>query len=266
MFTLSISDPAKWWDPGTVLSDDPGYTIIDFDGLSLPDVKINTSAYAGFDGSVFDSAYVSSRTLTLTMVINPPIADNRNRLYQLFETKKPLNLHFNGVRGDTWANIEVYVQSIQVGLFDQRQTAQIVMQCPEPRIEGRGQTVMFDNRRADFTYAGDLSTGAVYQITARGADVVNPLLANSATMQGNMSFDITIPDGQTLKINTNRGDKSVVLEDPDADTETNALSSLTPGSSWIQLVPGNNWLFFQADAGQDTAIVTVGYATYYAGV
>ena len=71
-------------------------------------------------------------------------------------------------------------------------------------------------------------------------------------------------EGDTIRINTIRGEKSVVLIRDGA--EINLINKVMQGSTWIQLIPGNNEISYECDAGSANVIVTVTATKCFEGV
>ena len=126
------------------LTHNSAYVIESIDGIDPPDAIINTTRNANADGSVFNSAYIDNRTITITLAINGPAEPNRIALYQYFKSKYPVRLYYqNGARN-------VYVQNITIGFFEKKQIAQIVVVCPNPLFNGVNDSV------TDFSHVEDL--------------------------------------------------------------------------------------------------------------
>ena len=79
MYSLSVENT---YGDILELTNNPAYCITNVDGIDPPDATINTARNAGADGSVFNSAYMNNRTITITMAINGPAEANRIELYR----------------------------------------------------------------------------------------------------------------------------------------------------------------------------------------
>ena len=51
------------------LTHNPCYDITEIDGLYPPEAVINSTKTAGMDGAVFNSAYMNSSTITITLMV-----------------------------------------------------------------------------------------------------------------------------------------------------------------------------------------------------
>ena len=183
------------------LTGNPAYVITNIDGFDPPEATINTSKNAGADGSLFNSAYANERQITITMVINAPAEQNRINLYKWFKTKFPVKLIYETESRNLY--IEGYVQSIQIGYFEKKQTAQIVVLCPKPYLNGsETNEQIFSNVDPLFEFPfsisaegipfsevllyveksilnhGDILTGVVIKITALGDSLTRGVVLN----------------------------------------------------------------------------------------
>lgn len=116
------------------LTHNPAYAITEITGIDPPDAVINTTHNAGADGSEFNSAYVNNRQITITLVVNAPAEINRINLYKYFKSKFPVTLYYTNSSREVYIN--GYVQNIDIGYFNKKQTIQIVIMCPKPYFNG----------------------------------------------------------------------------------------------------------------------------------
>lgn len=136
MFSLTVQNK---YGEQLELTHNAAYAITEIDGIDPPDAVINTTKNAGADGSVFNSAYVNDRQITITLVVNAPAEVNRLNLYRYFKTKFPVRLYYSNKSRNVY--IDGYVQNITVGYFEQKQTVQIVIFCPRPQFNGVNESV-----------------------------------------------------------------------------------------------------------------------------
>ena len=122
------------------LTHNNAYVIESIDGIDPPDAVINTTRNANSDGSVFNSAYVDNRTITITLAINGPAEANRIQLYRYFKNKYPVTLYYKNSTRDVY--IDGYCKSIQIEFFEKKQIAQITIICPEPYFNGATDSVV----------------------------------------------------------------------------------------------------------------------------
>lgn len=248
------------------LTNNPRYVITDIDGLYPPEGVINTTQVANMDGSVFNSSRINDRVITITMAINGPAEANRLLLYRYFKTKYPVRLYYeNGVR-DVY--IDGYVSKFSVEYFEKKQTAQIEISCPMTLFRAVKESVTeFANIENMFVFpfaieavgrpfsevalgeqktiinGGDVETGVVIHLNALGT-VLNPKIYNADTGD-RMTLSIEMRAGDEITINTRKKEKSITLLRD--GVQTNIVGKLDAGSTWFNLIPGDNIFTYEAD-------------------
>ena len=281
MYTLIVQN--KYGDQ-LELTHNPAYTVYNIEGLDPPDAQINTTHNAGYDGSVFNSAYEKDRTITITMTIESPAEANRIALYRYLKTKFPVRLFYKNGTRDVY--IDGFVQSMQIGFFQRKQVIQITIFCPKPNFSGAVSVVQeFYSVEALFEFpfeieepipfseivtgmeksiinAGDLETGVTITIDAVGT-VKNPKIYN---VDDNtfMILSFTMQDGDTITIDTRQGEKSITLRRGGSDI--NLIGHMQRNSTWFQLQPGDNVFTTAADAGAENMMVTFTVVDQFQGV
>lgn len=248
------------------LTNNPRYVITDIDGLYPPEGVINTTQVANMDGSVFNSSCINDRVITITMAINGPAEANRLLLYRYFKTKYPVRLYYeNGVR-DVY--IDGYVSKFSVEYFKKKQTAQIEISCPVTLFRAVKESVTeFANIENMFVFpfaieaagipfseialgeqktiinGGDVETGVVIHLNALGT-VLNPKIYNVNTSD-RMTLSVEMRAGDEITINTRKKEKSITLLRD--GVQTNIVGKLDAGSTWFNLIPGDNVFTYEAD-------------------
>lgn len=265
MFELKVEN--KYGEVLT-LSQNPNYAVKSIDGIDPPDAVINTARNANADGSVFNSAYVDNRTITITLAINQPTEANRIALYRYFKTKYPVAIYFKNDSRDVVIN--GYVQSIPIGYFEKKEIFQVTIFCPEPFFEGVEKDAVasltaealfefpFDisvpipfseqngDRETLVMNEGDVETGALFKIHAIG-NVVNPAIVNVDTNE-RFAFNITLQQGDEIILNTVKKQKSVKLIRSNG-TVSNLLPDVAAGATWFELKPFENIFTVTASSG-----------------
>ena len=260
------------------------YSIVTIDGFDPPDAIINTTRNAGYDGSVYNSAYVDNRLIILTIAINFPAEVNRVELYRFFKNKFPVRLFYKTESRDVY--IDGYVQSNQIAFFDRKQTAQITILCPRPylcNVEDMEQELSIVKKLFQFPFAiedpipfseidtqheqvlenfGDVVTGVEMTIHATRA-VTNPKIYNTITGQ-TMILSVSMAAGDDIIINTRQGQKGIYKLS--GGVKTNIIGSLVQGSEWITLNPGVNSFWITADSGAMYLIAFFDLIAQYEGV
>lgn len=248
------------------ITNNPRYIITDIDGLYPPEGVINTTQVANTDGSVFNSSRVNDRTITITMAINGPAEANRLLLYRYFKTKYPVRLYYkNGVR-DVY--IDGYVSKFSVEYFEKKQTAQIEISCPMTLFRAVKESVTeFANIENMFVFpfaieaagrpfsevalgeqktiinGGDVETGVIIKLNALET-VLNPKIYNVDTSD-RMTLSVEMRAGDEITINTRKKEKSITLLRD--GVQTNIVGKLDAGSTWFNLIPGDNVFTYEAD-------------------
>lgn len=248
------------------ITNNPRYAITDIDGLYPPEGVINTTQVANMDGSVFNNSRINDRVITITMAINGPAEANRLLLYRYFKTKYPVRLYYeNGVR-DVY--IDGYVSKFSVEYFEKKQTAQIEISCPMTLFRAVKESVTeFANIENMFVFpfaieaagipfseialgeqktiinGGDVETGVVIHLNALGT-VLNPKIYNADTGD-RMTLSVEMRAGDEITINTRKKEKSITLLRD--GVQTNIVGKLDAGSTWFNLIPGDNIFTYEAD-------------------
>lgn len=256
MFTLIAENE---YNQQLELTHNPAYTITGIDGLNPPEALINTTYRAGHDGSLFNTAYLDNRLITITLAINFPAERNRNALYPYFQSGRKTRLYYkNGLR-DVY--IDGYAQTMPIDFFAEKEIFQVGLLCPDPYFhdvsdsyatneqvtnlfsfpfsipaEGvpfgsieNGADVIIENR-------GQLTTGFLITLQAAGS-FANPVITNADTGEY-FGVDVTLAAGDTLVIDSTTDDKGVKMTH-DGTTESKA-GLITSGSIWLMCRPGLN--------------------------
>lgn len=106
------------------------YNITNAQGLSPAKNTINTNSAALIDGGTFNSAKVNMRTINLAFTIEYPVEANRLNVYKVLRAKEPITIYYQSNALDVF--IEGYVESLDVGHFEQKQKATVAILCPFP--------------------------------------------------------------------------------------------------------------------------------------
>lgn len=267
------------------LSQNPNYVIKSIDGIDPPDAIINTTRNANADGSVFNSAYVDNRTITITLAINQPTEENRISLYKYFKSKYPVTIYYKNDSRNVLIN--GYIQNIPIGYFEKKEVFQVTIFCPEPYFEGVEQeTSHFDSAIALFEFPfsistpipfsqytsdrenvimnnGDIETGALFVLHATGGPVVNPGIVNMQTNE-TFNFNITLEAGDEIRLNTVVKQKSVILVKKNGTIQNLIANSIN--ASWFQLRPNENYFSVTATSGIANLDATIYLKDKFMGV
>lgn len=255
------------------------YTVKAIEGLSQPDAVLNYDYRPGHNGSVYNSGRVDNRQLIITLLINNEAAENRNVLYNFFRSSRPVRIFYKNSLYDVY--VDGYVQNFTIDFFAQHEIAQIVVLCFDPfwhDIENdiitsgvaipafsfpfaneqpglifstfdEGTTVTINNK-------GAVSTGLI--ITMRSAGVVEIPRIESLTTGEALGVSVRLSAGDSLIVDTREDHRSITRITN--GTAESVISSMTVGSEWITLIPGDNDLIFDVNAG-DVADLSVFFET-----
>ena len=286
MYKLTIKNHRN---ESLTLTQNPNYAVIDIDGLNPPKANINMGENANFDGATFSSSKLNTRNIVISILPLNNIEKNRISLYQFFKTKKEVTLFFsNGTRN---VYIKGYVQTFECDLFQERERAQISIICPDPyfRTANEGGEIAFStivpmfefemdidalgipfsriegNPESNVVNKGDVETGMIIRLHAVGGTVENPSVVSIDTGKV-MKLNVTMQSGDTIIINTNKGQKSIVLSRSGVTTNILGLLDITANTAWLTLESGMNTLTLDADSGIDDLECFVEFDYLYEGV
>ena len=267
------------------LTHNENYNVYDVEGFEPAEAEIIQTHFAGEDGSVFNSAYVNSRQIIISLSLNAPVEPNRINLYRFFQTKQPVRLFYRTETRNVY--IDGYIKSMPIAFFSKKETIVITVICPRPYLNGAENNVQdYANINAlfEFPFAieetgipfselvtgleksiinnGDVETGVIITIRANGS-VTTPKIYNVGTSE-HIILNTVLQSGDLVTINTIKGQKEInVLRNGET---INLIGSLEEGSSWFQLQPGDNIFTVDADALGENMQVTFNVTNLFSGV
>lgn len=267
------------------LTESKNYDLLRVDGLTPPTAAISTAVVGTMDGEKFNSARLNIRNPVLTIRPHNPVEENRINLYRWFSPKHNVKLYYSNGQRDVFT--QGYVESVTGSLFDNPQTFQISIICPDAYLYDQTE-IMQDASYAralfEFPFAvpeegvelsrydnidtvvvindSDSETGVTIQLRASG-DVVNPKIYRRDTLES-FGLNITMQAGDVIEINTRRGSKGVKLYRD--GNETNIINYIDENVVWFQLLPGDNQFTYTADSGDFSLAATFVYNPRYEGV
>ena len=269
----------------TVL-DPRAFPVIDVTGLTPASATINTSTIASVDGSFFNSSTTNQRNIVLTITPNGEAEKARAFLYQYFKPKYPLTLYFKTKYREVY--IDGYVETFEGTPYDQKQSFQISIICPQPFFIDVNVSITQQKRTINgFTFPfyipnegvilstsivsvegsavmnrGEETTGAIIELNAMGT-VLEPTIYNRTTGE-KFTVQVEMQKGDLVRIDTRRGEKSIYLL-THGDT-INILNRITQDSKWFSLPPGENVFTYACAYGEMNLDVTYYVNTLYGGV
>lgn len=253
--------------------DDSGFVLQNIDGLDPVKATLTSSSFAGVDGAQFQSARRETRNIVMTVGLEPnPLTDTvrglRNRLYAFFMPTTKVNLTFYDDEGPD-VTISGVVEDSPSTLFTADPAMSISIICFKPDFLGMvlghigdGITTSGTSGRL-IAYPGTSKTGTVFTLN------VNRTL-NDFTIYHQppnddlrqLDFSAPLVSGDVLTISSVSGDKGVTLNR--SGSISSLLYGMSPQSSWIEFMPGDNLItFYATGAGVP---YTIDYVSRYGGL
>lgn len=261
--------------------------VYQIDGLCPVPATLNFTDIAGQDGGLYNSGRIQKRNIVAYIKLYPDVEENRNYLYSFLVPKSKVRCYFQNTLHDVY--IDGYVETCDVTPFSNNEVIQTSIICPNPFWnEANIQDISFSvvDNAFEFPFsaskegltlgeikrtystivsAGNAGGGFIFELHISG-NVEKPKLYNMTTGEfwGFENTRIKFYDGDIVRVNTNIGEKNATLI-----RLYNALSlvgDMSDGSSFIQLVPGENQLMITADSGVENIDVFVKYQKHFLGV
>lgn len=268
MFTAKIQNP---YGEILELTHNPNYTVTSIEGLGPVNAAVNTAVMATTDGEMYNSSRKGKRNIVITVVIEGDIERNRLFLYKYARTKYQIRFYFKNEARDVY--IDGYVESFEVDHFEKKQTAQISIICPQPDFKSvkekniefasidplfyfelsieEGEGIEFSkiqtNNDKNIMNAGDVETGIIIELRAIGV-VKSPIIYNRDTGE-KFVINFAMKAGDVIRVNTNVGEKSVILIRD--GVETNIINAATITNNWFQIRTGDNIFTYECASGYE---------------
>lgn len=261
------------------------WQVLSVTGLSSPPAAISRSVIPTFDGERFNGSRLEARNIVITLVINGDAEENRMALNKVILPKRYIKLFYENKAHKYF--IDGYVESFEYDIFDNKINAQVSIICVDPffkdeeetseiltgiidlfempfsiPVEGIAISEITTDKDGEITNMGTEQTGAEFVIDAVNP-VTNPYIENITTGEI-IKLAITMQKNDIIKINTNRGNKTVKLFR--GNQVINIINYMTNDSKWITLTPGTNGIIYGADTGANNMSVKILYRNLYGGV
>lgn len=284
MFTLTIENTQS--NKITLTQNESVYQVVNIDGLEPPKASIFSNEIANMDGAKFNSSKMDVRNIVITIKINGDVETNRQNLYTFFRSGKWCRIFFKNENREVYC--EGYAETINVALFTNNEQMQISLLCPDPYFkslqmiyndiskvfaafefpfaiseEGKEFSIIDEFREAEVLNQSEIEGGMIITITAERDDIPNPVIYDSDTGQY-IRLNLTLNEGYTVIINTNKGSKSVKLI-VDGVVE-NAINSFGSHSTWLQMKLGMNHFSYSADKNSEYIKIIFERHILYEGV
>lgn len=282
--------------------EESGFIIKNIDGLGPVKANINFKELATNDGSIDNSARLSSRNIVMSLqfIESPTIEETRLKSYKYFPIKRNIKILIETDNRicETIGRVETNVPTI----FSNAEGCQISILCPNPYFysageNGANQTIFYgtdplfefpfsnesltedliefgsiENRtEGTIYYDGDAEIGITIQIHAVG-EAAGLVIYNTRTRELMRINDDKLKSligsgiqaGDEITITTSRGEKGIyILRN---GVTTNILNSLEKPIKWFQLSKGDNTFAYTASAGLTNLQFRIENKVIYEGV
>ena len=262
--TLDLADPYS-----------SGFAVTNIDGIGPNKATINDVTVTTNDGSVFNSARVEPRNITMSLKFMGVDANevelNRQKSYRFFPLKKKLT--FEVITDERHLEITGYTESNEPKIFSNSEGTSISIICPYPFFHTSGAKNLvqfygeepafefpFDNEgtepitemgyvhmvtEANVKYEGDPEVGILITIHALGK-AKNISIFNLDTGES-MRVNIEMEYGDDVVISTVKGEKYIRLLRN--GMYSNILNKIDKNADWFLLSKGDNSFAYTAEEG-----------------
>lgn len=278
-----------------------GFIVKSIDGLGPVKANINTTEVSTNDGSIFNSARLNQRNITMNLLFmqtgSESIEDVRQKSYRYFPLKKKLTISIE--TDNRTLETDGYVESNEPNIFSKQEGCFISIVCPSSYFYSidKNETVLagiqsafefpFGNEsiyeplleigitnhytERTVVYRGDSEIGITITIHALG-DVENLTIYNLGTREV-MRIDTDkikaltgsgIITGDDIIISTIKGNKYITLLRE--GVTTNILNCLSKNTDWFRLSKGDNRFAFTAESGDSYVQLKIENKIIYEGV
>lgn len=282
--------------------EESGFIIKSIEGLGPVKANINFKELATNDGSIDNSARLSSRNIVMSLQFmeSPTIEETRLKSYKYFPIKRNIKflIETDSRICETIGRVETNVPTI----FSNAEGCQISILCSNPYFysageNGTNQTIFYgteplfefpfsnesltedliefgsiENRtEGTIYYDGDAEIGITIQIHAVG-EAEGLVIYNTKTREIMRINDDKLKSlmgsgiqaGDEITITTSRGEKGIYMLR--SGVTTNILNSLEKPIKWFQLSKGNNTFAYTASAGLTNLQFRIENKVIYEGV
>lgn len=282
--------------------EESGFIIKSIEGLGPVKANINFKELATNDGSIDNSARLSSRNIVMSLQFmeSPTIEETRLKSYKYFPIKRNIKflIETDNRICETIGRVETNVPTI----FSNAEGCQISILCSNPYFysageNGTNQTIFYgteplfefpfsnesltedliefgsiENRtEGTIYYDGDAEIGITIQIHAVG-EAEGLVIYNTKTREIMRINDDKLKSlmgsgiqaGDEITITTSRGEKGIYMLR--SGVTTNILNSLEKPIKWFQLSKGDNTFAYTASAGLTNLQFRIENKVIYEGV
>lgn len=263
------------------------YMVSKVEGLSPPAGTINTSAYAGINGSYLNRAFLEKRNIVISYRMKGiDIESRRHALYRVVKPASYIKVYYKTSKISVYT--EGYVETCEVDNFTDTTTGQISIICPDIYWYGLAEQVgEYRYFTGDFKFpfaidskgvplghhhsksyiklvnAGD-DAGLTFVISGVGGEGTTSknIRIYDAESGAYMQIDEPIENDETLTITTHTGKKSCIMTKNGVQENWIGKVKMT---EWLTAKPGEN-VFYISGSGVMFLSVKVILRTAYLGV
>lgn len=265
--------------------------LINADGITTAASDISAVVVGGIDGDSINNIQAQPRGIILDLRVKQHVnvEEAKRAILNIIKIKQSCTLQWTQ-NNRVWT-INGVVDSVTMPRFENGVTMQISIHCGQPFWEDLNEVVSeiseainlhyfttelggmlyfvengiplgeYDTSRTrEFNNTGDVAVGMTIEILALKT-VTNPIMYDQ---NGNYfgvgygSKSLEMYAGDKLIINTNKGQKSVMLND------VSQLDKIKPQSTWLQLEAGENEFSINSDdSDTDNMVFTLNYKQRY---
>lgn len=276
-----------------------GIAVKSITGFGTPIYNVNTSPYASGDGSTLGSITAATREIVITLypLFNPMVEDSRQLLYRYFQVKKPVTLTFE--LDNRIALVTGYVEENTPDVFNERETIQITVICPDPYFKSAltgaefffGEVPMFEfpfsnesltenliivselslDNRAQITYEAEIDAGLLItidiysepgDITIYSVDTLGRIYISDKRIE--MITGKKISEKDRIDISTYSGDRWIRLLRE--GKVYNILGAINKDADWFQLKQGPNSYTYMTGDEHASIIMAFQYRDTFASI
>ena len=241
------------------------YMVSTIDGLYPPAGTLSTSAYAVLNGSYLNHAFIEKRNLVISFVMRGTVLEKkRHALYNVVKPSQYIKVYYKTKNVDVYT--EGYVETCNVSNFTNQTSGQISILCPDPYWYSRELfSVQYGSVSGAFhfpfpdstkpfpigSYSEDsniailnsgIETGFTIVLETESGTQSMPTIYHDDT-DTYLQLNTTIESGEQIIITTYDGNKTITKYTD--GVESNIISSIVSGSTWLKLRSGLNHLHLQ---------------------
>src|SRR5690606_1809713 len=196
MDTLGQVDVARFYREGytpthvlslPVVGRDPqsSYKVLEIEGLGPSAASINTSAYSGRLGTMYNSSTLNERNIVLTIeyrtdqTAQPSVMEARENLYNALPPTGGVRLTFRYYSGRR-VQIDGYVETHEPTIFTSRPTVTISLICPDPYFKEQFGKFKTGTTWTSLNLADVLGTGLTgFEVTIDTTATYGPVMISN---------------------------------------------------------------------------------------